>query len=231
MAEKTVQIVKRLFEKAKADKKDPYISLLEFRNTPLECGFSPSQLLNSRRLRSILPSTGVQLLPKLVDKAKVKQELHKRQEKQKHYYDAGARPLKEVKVGETVRLKDRNGIWQPAVVTTKHDERSYVVETESGTNYRRNRRDLQKTNENSKFSLGNDFHPFLSEPEITSNDHYLSLNPHHLCQSKLVLVIVVHLVLVHRILILVSHSHTLLVLDVQLNLTQKFQCELCYLIN
>ena len=33
---KTVQTVKRMLEKARIDAKDPYISLLEYRNTPTE---------------------------------------------------------------------------------------------------------------------------------------------------------------------------------------------------
>ena len=36
LVEKKVQTVKRLFSKAKADHKDPYLSLLEHRNTPLK---------------------------------------------------------------------------------------------------------------------------------------------------------------------------------------------------
>jgi hypothetical protein len=48
-------------DKAKADKRDPYLSLLEYRNTPVDNFKSPAQLLMSRRLRSILPSTNQQL--------------------------------------------------------------------------------------------------------------------------------------------------------------------------
>ena len=132
LAEKYVQIVKHLFDKAKADKRDPYISLLEYRNTPLECGYSPSQLHNSRRYLSILPSTNQQLLPKAVDTSKVQKELHKRHDRQKHYYDIGLKPLKLLKVGESVRLRDNSNIWQPAIVTNKHADRSYVMQTESG---------------------------------------------------------------------------------------------------
>ena len=55
LAEKTVQIAKRILEKCRADGKDPYLALLEYRTTPLHLGYSPSQLLMSRKLRSILP--------------------------------------------------------------------------------------------------------------------------------------------------------------------------------
>ena len=46
-AERAVQTVKTLLKKAKAGGDDLYLALLAYRNTPLECGFSPSQLLNT----------------------------------------------------------------------------------------------------------------------------------------------------------------------------------------
>ena len=90
LAEKYVQVVKHLFEKAKADKKDPYISRLEYRTCPL---ISPSQLLNKRRYCTILSTTNKQLVPKDVDFPRVKQELHKRKERQYQYFDVGSKPI------------------------------------------------------------------------------------------------------------------------------------------
>lgn len=65
LAEKTVQTAKRILTKAKEDKKDPYLSLLEYRNTPVDGLKSPAQILMSRRLRSILPTTTQQLRPQV----------------------------------------------------------------------------------------------------------------------------------------------------------------------
>lgn len=43
MIEKTVQIAKRLLKKAYEDQKDPYLAILELRNTPLPgIGLSPT---------------------------------------------------------------------------------------------------------------------------------------------------------------------------------------------
>ena len=53
LAEKFVQITKRLIEKARRDGRDPFLSLLEYRNTPIDDKASPAQLLMSRRLRSV----------------------------------------------------------------------------------------------------------------------------------------------------------------------------------
>ena len=47
------QTVKNLLKKAQESLKDPYIALLEYRNTPLEgVGYSPTQLLMGRRLKT-----------------------------------------------------------------------------------------------------------------------------------------------------------------------------------
>ena len=50
-SEVLVGLAKKLLRKAKDSKQDPYLLFLEYRNTPLECGFSPAQLLMSRRTR------------------------------------------------------------------------------------------------------------------------------------------------------------------------------------
>ena len=50
-AERAVGTVKRLLEK----EKDPYLTLLAYRSTPLQNGYSPSELLMSRKLRASVP--------------------------------------------------------------------------------------------------------------------------------------------------------------------------------
>ena len=105
LAEKSVQTVKSMFSKAKADHKDPYLCLLELRNTLLAEGLSPSQLLMGRRLRSILLSTHTQLLPQSVDIPRFRQKLLHTREKQKSAYDKGAHNLKPLELGEPVRIK------------------------------------------------------------------------------------------------------------------------------
>lgn len=65
LAEKYVQIAKSLMEKARADQRDPFLRLLEYRNTPVDRFKSPAQLLMNL-LWSILPSTHQQLQFKVV---------------------------------------------------------------------------------------------------------------------------------------------------------------------
>ena len=55
-AEAAVKTVKRLMTKAAESGTDPFLALLDFRNTPSEqLGLSPAQLLFNRRTRSLLP--------------------------------------------------------------------------------------------------------------------------------------------------------------------------------
>ena len=47
LVEKEVQTVKKLLTKAKKDRRDPYLGLLEYRNTPIDDIGSLAQLLMS----------------------------------------------------------------------------------------------------------------------------------------------------------------------------------------
>ena len=87
LAEKTVQTAKKMLEKAKRDRKDPYLSLLEQRNTPVVNYKLPAQLSMGRRLRSILPCTTNQLIPETVCYPKTQTRFRKKQAEQKSFYD------------------------------------------------------------------------------------------------------------------------------------------------
>ena len=92
LAEKAVQTAKRIVMKATASGRDPYIALLEYRTTPIsDCGKSPAQLLMSRRLRSILPSTPASLQPVLVNPEDTQMRFEEKQVKQKTFCDRIAR--------------------------------------------------------------------------------------------------------------------------------------------
>lgn len=159
LAEKMVGVVKSLFKKAKESGRDPLVAILEYRNTPLDCGFSPNQLLMSRRTRSIqLPMTDEQLKPVTVPSSTVRSKIQKSKYTQKKYYDRSAKPLPSLHLNEYVRLQVGN-IWKPAKVINIHDRHSYSVQTKDGGVYRRNRRLLSKTPE--KFPEITDFAPLV----------------------------------------------------------------------
>ena len=146
LSEKAVQTVKRLMSKALADKSDPYLALLEYRNTPVDNLASPAQLLMSRQLRSVMPSIEHNFVPNAVPNQEYKEARKKQQEAKKEAYDRHTHPIKPFAPGQPVWLnktgqaKER---WIKAHVTGRYDEssdRSLTVETEDGTVYRRNRK-------------------------------------------------------------------------------------------
>ncbi|XP_065941089.1 uncharacterized protein [Magallana gigas] len=139
LAERTVQTAKRLLEKAKTDGKDPYLGLLEYRNTPTDTG-SPAQLLMSRELRSILPITKKQLRPKTINRTETYKERARSQHRQQYYYNRTTKSQKEIPHGHKVRFKLKKD-WKPANVIAQ-DNRSYQLITPDGAMYRRNRGDI-----------------------------------------------------------------------------------------
>ena len=147
-AECMVGVVKALLNKAAEDGKEPYIALLEYRNTPISgLPYSPAQMAMSRMLRSRLPVTHKALKPVVVDaKPHLQSRLQSRQALQKHFYDRGTKTLVPLKAGDVVRYK-RGKVWQPAIIKHEADlPRSYIIQHESGE-LQRNCRHLRKSAE------------------------------------------------------------------------------------
>ena len=145
LSERTVQTMKHLLQKADHEGKDPYIALLELRNTPITgTPFSPAQVLMGRRLRDKLPATAALLSPKVVN---VSPYLRQNQLSQKTYYDRSTRDREPFRPGDVVRMRLDNKTWQPAIVTAvDHNPRSYLV-NQNGQTYRRNQQHLVATRE------------------------------------------------------------------------------------
>lgn len=130
-------------DKAHAQRTDPYLSLLEYRNTPVDGLKSPAQLLMSRRLRSILPTTDKQLEPEVVCRSTVCSRREICQERQKLYYDKTARTRPALPAGATIRFQLPSGKWEPAtVIDSAGTPRSYSILTDEGHVLRRNKRHL-----------------------------------------------------------------------------------------
>ncbi|KAJ8018017.1 hypothetical protein HOLleu_44230 [Holothuria leucospilota] len=127
-------------------RKDPYLCLLAYRNTPLGNGLgSPVQLLMNRRLKGLLPTTAKLLQPQV--QGMVKKKLQDKQSTQKMYYDRKSHPLEPLQKGDIVRVRSEKGEWEQAkVVAPSEQPKSYIVEMPKGK-IRRNRRDLMKTKE------------------------------------------------------------------------------------
>lgn len=146
--ERFVQTVKTMIKKSK----DPYKSMLDYRNSPLEgIGLSPAQLHLGRRLKSNLPATATALKP-AVNPANIVRKGHmKRQSRQKYYYNKqfAGKSLKKLNTGDTIMIDKHDSKLVPGSVIKQHSTpRSYIVETLGGKKLRRNRRHLKQTGAN-----------------------------------------------------------------------------------
>ena len=142
--ENAVKTAKRILKKAQADNRDPYLALLDWRNTPTEgLHSSPVQRLMGRRTRTLLPTSAKLLKPKLP--SRVKESLTKKRMKQAYYYNRGAKALPELKQGNVIRIRpepnNRQKTWRKGISNKKVGVRSYEVECQ-GKVYRQNRKHL-----------------------------------------------------------------------------------------
>ncbi len=119
---------------------DPYLALLSYRSTPLPIGYSPSQLLMGRMLRSTIPTTRGQRVPRVPDPDTVRANDVKLKARQKENYDShhGVRVLPSLSPGASVWMPHRQ---TEARVDQEVGPQSFEVTTSDGT-YHRNRRDL-----------------------------------------------------------------------------------------
>ena len=148
-AESSVKTVKQLFKKADRDGKDPWLSLLDYRNTPTEgIGDSPAQRLMSRRTQPLLPTASSLLRPKV--SAHSTEKLERKRQKAKFYHDRHVKQLPELEIGQEVRIAPlrKNQTWKPATCVEKLSDRSYVVQAGNET-LRRNRQFLRPAAESS----------------------------------------------------------------------------------
>ena len=142
-AESAVKVTKNLFKKALRDSRDPWLTLLEYRNTPVETiGSSPAQRLMSRRTKTLMPTASTLLRPQVVEGVEKKIEL--KRQKAKSYYDRSAHPLPQLEIGQEVRVAPlkKGQSWQPGTLVEQLSDRSYLVKTGSD-NIRRNRHFLK----------------------------------------------------------------------------------------
>ena len=145
---------------AQADRRDPYLALLDYRNSPISgLSYSPAQMLMSRRLRSKVPAAPQLLVLSVVG---AHPSLRKRQQRQKQYYDRGTKPLLPLKQGDGVWYKQRNQRKKATVIQRCPEPRSCWIQTEHGV-LRRNRQHLQKSPRNTNSGYN---HLFDDEEDV-----------------------------------------------------------------
>lgn len=136
LAEKGVQVVKRLLKKCEHSGDDFWLGLLNYRATPLECGTAPAELLMGRRPRTLLPDFAT---PPARSVRKHTQNLNRGHQ---------LAPLKE---GDSVRVRGDKAWDRKAQVVGGEGPRSYRILTDQGREMRRNRQHLLKTEEAPSF--------------------------------------------------------------------------------
>jgi hypothetical protein len=156
-AEKGVQIVKRIILKCQESNQDVFKALMKYRSTPLQCGKSPALLLFGRDLRTDIPQIKLN-----TDRQNIHIERLKQMKQQRQNYNKNAKDLISLRQGDVVRFSyPIGGRWNTkARVIKEVMPRSYEIITENGVTYRRNRRDLLKTQEK--------FKPVVEEKERES---------------------------------------------------------------
>ena len=133
--ERQIQTVKKTIPKCKETREDIDLALLALRTTPLSSNIaSPAELLNGRTFKSTLPGK--------IDPSRNQEDfrnwLKSRQNNQSHYYNRHAKELPELHKDQAIYVQDPvRKMWNPAQVIDT--PRSYVVETETGAQLRRNR--------------------------------------------------------------------------------------------
>lgn len=139
-AEKGVAIAKSMIKKAAEERADFREALMEYRNTKIaSMGYSPAQLLFSRKLRTVLPASVEDLKPSVP--RNVADRLDAQAARTKEWFDRTApRPECCFRPGQQVQvsLGEKGHTWKPATIISKCPEpRSYMVEFLDGSQLRR----------------------------------------------------------------------------------------------
>ena len=140
-AERAVKTLKDLLIKAQ----DPYLALLIYRATPLQCGYSPAEKLFGRKIRTPVPTTNSNLQPSWPYLQEMRQKDMHLKAAQKENYDKRhrVRGQPELKKGDNIWLKSSEKTT-PAVIENKVNTRSYLIKTENQGMKRRNRKHLNR---------------------------------------------------------------------------------------
>ena len=102
-AESAVKVVKSLFKKSQRDNKDPWLSLLNYRNTPTTgMQTSPAQRLMSRRTKTLVPISTNLLYPEVPEG--VQHQIQRKRQMAKIYHDRNVKVLPDLEIGQEVRL-------------------------------------------------------------------------------------------------------------------------------
>ncbi|XP_072135798.1 uncharacterized protein [Mobula birostris] len=102
-AESAVKTAKRILTKSNKSQADPYLALLDHRNTSSQgLSTSPAQRLMNRSTRMLLPTTGSLLEPRVV---RERERMKQRVQRQADNYNKSAKDLAPLDGGDIVRMQ------------------------------------------------------------------------------------------------------------------------------
>ncbi|XP_063389640.1 uncharacterized protein K02A2.6-like [Cydia fagiglandana] len=189
LAEVSVRIVKNIFKKCDESGTDPYIGLLQYRNSPRGNLSSPAQLLMSRQLRTKLPAKATVLKPKVVNFKEHLEHKKVNLDKTRSYYNQHARMSLPLNDNDYVYFKKKptDNNWHKGRIVSKADHpRSYIIKDSDNVLYRRNQQHIYRPQNSGCVTRTNirdfennddnyDSYPFESDSECISinntNDH------------------------------------------------------------
>ena len=139
-AKRAVRTIKDLLKENKTHNGDMYMAMLAYRFTPLENGLSPAKLLMGQKLRTSVPVEPKQLNPKVPNQSQLRQK-DQQQEKQGQNFNKSHRAVisKPMKKGDNVWLPEME---KKRTVIKQKGACSYLVKTDNGSVYQRNRKHL-----------------------------------------------------------------------------------------
>lgn len=148
LAEKGVAIAKNILKRSiEAGSVGSYHHrVLEYNTTPVaSLGFTPSELFLGRKLKTrILVSESV-LSRMVIPEVEVSKKILEKRERQKIYYDASAKELVVLSIGDSVIFRKSVDDWEYGVVVNRVNDRSYIIKTVNGRHFRRNRRLIRRS--------------------------------------------------------------------------------------
>jgi len=149
--ESAVKTAKTIMSKALEANADPFLSLLEWRNTPSsQLHSSPVQILFGRRMRTRLPIASTQLTTNTAPAAAA--ALGRAKDKQAYYYNRTAR-------------NNDHGEWERAEVIEILPHRSYELRMENGAIRRRTSRHIPTSKESLNSRINDDIDDSTHESE------------------------------------------------------------------
>lgn len=169
--EKAIGTVKTMMKKCMENGENWYTGLLALRNTPVAQGLlAPSQYLQGRLLRDDLPGQQGNYKVQSYNLEIYREQLGSIKSKNKFYYDNHAGPEKKsLGHGQNCYFKTASGTWVPGIVDKMVSDRSYLLTTSSGRQFRRNRADIRPAQSVEKEVSDDSHEREVSTPETHGN--------------------------------------------------------------